>query len=57
MKNILIFSAVFFTIGAVYAGLQMSYRVGYKTGVERTESCMDNWGKMKHDGWNFYCLH
>jgi hypothetical protein len=57
MKNILIFSAVFFTIGAVYAGLQMSYRVGYKTGVERTESCMDNWGKMKHDGWDFYCLH
>jgi hypothetical protein len=57
MKNILIFSAIFFTTGAVYASLHLSYKIGYKEGVIATEKCLDNWGMMKHDGWDFYCLH
>lgn len=57
MKNILIFSAIFFMLGAIYGSIKLSYRIGTKDGVEHTEHCMNNWGKMKHDGWDFYCMY
>ena len=57
MKNILIFGATFFALGVIAGSIQLSYHLGLKKGVEHTEQCMDNWGKMKHDGWDFYCLH
>lgn len=57
MKQIILFGVIFFTIGIVFGIGQLSYRVGVRDGVIHTEKCMDNWGKMKHDGWDFYCLH
>lgn len=57
MKNMITFGILCFVIGAVCGGIELAYRIGFKNGVERTEQCMDNWGKMKHDGWDFYCLH
>lgn len=33
-----------------------TYWKGYAEGVAQTEQCLDHWGKMKHDGWNFYCI-
>lgn len=57
MKKYLIIGIVFFALGIMYGGMRIAYNLGVKHGVERTELCMDNWGKMKHDGWEFYCLH
>ena len=56
MKKIVIIGIVCFALGAVYQGFQISYKMGVKSGVERTEECLDHWGIMKHDGWNFYCI-
>lgn len=57
MRSMITFGIICFAIGAVCGGIELSYRIGFKNGVEHTEQCMDNWGKMKHDGWDFYCLY
>lgn len=57
MKKYLVIGIVFFALGIMYGGMHLAYNLGVKHGVEHTEQCMGNWGKMKHDGWEFYCLH
>ena len=57
MRDIIIFGLIFFAFGVFVGSMQLSYRIGLRHGVERTEQCMDNWGKMKRDSWDFFCLH
>jgi hypothetical protein len=48
--------AVVVLVSTVWATAHIAYWNGFTDGVERTEQCLDHWGKMKHDGWNFYCI-
>lgn len=43
-------------VGTVWATSHIAYWNGFTDGVAQTEQCLDHWGKMKHDGWNFYCI-
>lgn len=48
--------AVVLLVGTVWATAHIAYWNGFTDGVAQTEQCLDHWGKMKHDGWNFYCI-
>lgn len=48
--------AIVLLVGTVWATAHIAYWNGFTDGVAQTEQCLDHWGKMKHDGWNFYCI-